>query len=77
MTTRGFENFIERTQTFSCAFTPYSSDFGKKYDLGDVLTVYLTDYGITLKARVAKFTQKSQNNRTITEIVVGKITIKR
>ena len=77
LTTRGFENLIERTQTFSCAFTPYSSDFGKKYDLGDVLTVYLTDYGITLKARVAKFTQKSQNNRTITEIVVGKITIKR
>ena len=77
LTTRGFENLIERTRTFSCAFTPYSSDFGKKYDLGDVLTVYLTDYGITLKARVAKFTQKSQNNRTITEIVVGKITIKR
>ena len=77
LTARGFENLIERTQTFSCAFTPYSSDFGKKYDLGDVLTVYLTDYGITLKARVAKFTQKSQNNRTITEIVVGKITIKR
>ena len=77
LTARGVEKLLECTQTFSCAFTPYSSDFGKKYDLGDVLTVYLTDYGITLKARVAKFTQKSQNNRTITEIVVGKITIKR
>lgn len=74
---RGVENLIEHTQTFSCAFTPYSSDFGTKYDLGDIITIYLTDYRITLKSRVAKFTQKSQNNKTITTIEVGKITIKR
>ena len=61
----------------SCAFQPYSNDFGKKYDFGDVLTVYMTDYGITLKARVSKFTQKSQNNQTTTDIEVGEITIKR
>lgn len=74
---RGIENLLERTKTFSCAFTPYASDFGEKYDLGDILTVYLTNYGITLKARVAKFTQKSQNNKTETSIQVGQITIKR
>ena len=61
----------------SCAFTPYANDFGKKYDLGDLLTVLMPDYGITLKARVSKFTQKSQNNKTTTSIEVGEITIKR
>lgn len=77
LTARGIEKLLECTQTFSCAFTPYSSDFGEKYDLGDILTIYLTNYGITLKARVAKFTQKSQNNKTTTTIEVGEITIKR
>ena len=77
LTARGIEKLLECTQTFSCAFTPYSSDFCKKYDLGDILTVYLTDYGIKLKSRVSKFTQKSQNNKTETSIEVGQITIKR
>lgn len=74
---RGIEKLLEQTKTFSCAFTPYSSDFGKKYDLGDILTVFLNDYGITLKARVAKFTQKSQKNKVETSIEVGQIIIKR
>lgn len=74
---RGIEKLLENQQTFSCAFTPYSKDFGVKYDLGDILTVYLTDYGITLQARVSRFTQKSQNNEMKTTIEVGQITIKR
>lgn len=74
---RGIEKLLENQQTFSCAFTPYSKDFGVKYDLGDILTVYLTDYGITLQARVSRFTQKSQNNKMKTTIEVGQITIKR
>lgn len=77
LTARGFEKLLERTKTFSCSFDPYSSDFGEKYDLGDIITIYLTDYGITLKSRIAKFTQKSQNNRTKTSVEVGQITIKR
>lgn len=77
LVSRGIEKLLERTKTFSCDFTPYAYDFGKKYDLGDVLTIYLTDYGITLKARVARFTQKSQENKTETTIQVGQITIKR
>ena len=77
LTSRGIEKLLDCTKTFSCAFIPYSSDFGTKYDLGDFLTVYLTDYGFSLKARVAKFTQKSQNNKTETSIEVGQITIKR
>ena len=74
---RGIERLLENKQTFSCAFTPYSNDFGTKYDLGDILNLYLTDYGIKLQARVVRFTQKSQKNKTTTTIEVGKITIKR
>ena len=74
---RGIEKLLQKRETFSCAFAPYAKDFGVKYDLGDILTVYLSDYGITLKARVSRFTQKSQNNKTKTTIEVGQITVKR
>ena len=74
---RGIEKLLENQQTFSCAFTPYAKDFGVKYDLGDILTVYLTDYGITLQSRVSRFTQKAQRNKVETTIEVGQITIKR
>ena len=74
---RGIEKLLEHTKTFLCKFEPYSNDFGVKYDLGDILKIYLTDYGITLKARVSEFSQKSQRNKTTTTIKVGDITIKR
>ena len=35
LTARGIEKLLEKQQTFSCNFIPHSSDFGKKYDLGD------------------------------------------
>lgn len=74
---RGLEKLLENQEIFSCVFTPYSGDFGKKYDLGDMLTVNLDEYGLKLQARVIKFTQKSQSNRTETQIEVGKVTIVR
>ena len=74
---RGTEKLLENQKTFSCAFSPYAEDFGKKYDLGDILTVYLTDYGMTLQARVSRFSQKAQANKTTTTVEVGQITIKR
>ena len=73
----GTEKLLEQQETFNCAFAPHSDDFGKKYDLGDILTIYLTDFEIKLQARVSRFTQKSQNNKTTTTIQVGKITVKR
>lgn len=77
LASRGVEKLLEHQNTFSCAFAPYAKDFGVKYDLGDILTLYLTDYGITLQARVSRFTQKSQKNEITTKIEVGQITIKR
>lgn len=77
LSARGVEKLLENQRTFSCSFTPYENDFGTKYDLGDVLTLFLTDYGIKLESRVSKFTQKSQNNKTETTVEVGQVTIRR
>jgi phosphoribosyl-ATP pyrophosphohydrolase len=74
---RGVEKLLEKSGTYSFSFTPHKMDFGVKYDLGDILIVYLSDYGLKLQARVSKFTQKSQNNKMDTTINVGQITIKR
>lgn len=74
---RGYEKLLEYQQTFTTAFTPFAKDFATKYDLGDILTVHLPDYGIKLQARVTRFTQKSQNNRTETTVDVGQITLQR
>ena len=74
---RGIEKLLEHQNVFSCSFIPNGKDFGVKYNLGDVLTVHLGEYGLKLKARVAKFTQKSQKNKTETTVEVGKITIVR
>ena len=74
---RGIEKLRERCRTWECAFTPLAADFGKRYDLGDILTVLLTEYGLKLKAKVARFTQKEQNNQIGTTIEVGEITIVR
>lgn len=74
---RGVEKLLEHQKFLDVAFLPLADEFGKKYDLGDILTVRLTDYGINLQARVSRFVQKSQNNSTKTTIEVGNITIRR
>lgn len=74
---RGIEKLRKHTKTWECAFAPLAADFGILYDLGDILTVVLPDYGIKLKARVARFTQKAQQNKISTSIEVGNITIVR
>ena len=77
LTARGVEKLLEKQGTWECAFAPFAKDFGSRYDLGDILTVLLPDYGIKLQARVSRFTQKAQQNKTTTSIEVGTITIMR
>ena len=74
---RGIEKLLECQSVFSCSFIPSEKDFGNKYDLGDVLTVNLSEYGLKLKARVSKFSQKSQSNKTETTVEVGQIVVLR
>ena len=74
---RGIEKLLECQSVFSCSFIPSGKDFGSKYDLGDILTVNLSEYGLKLKARVSKFSQKSQSNKTETTVEVGQIVVLR
>lgn len=74
---RGHEKLLEKTETFECKFTPYSNDFGTKYDLGDILKIRLSDFGINLEARVTRFQQKAQKNTISTTVEVGEITATR
>lgn len=74
---RGIEKLLECQSVFSCSFIPSEKDFGSKYDLGDTLTVNLSKYGLKLKARVSKFSQKSQSNKTETTVEVGQIVVLR
>ena len=74
---RGDEKLREHMKTWECLFTPMLSDFGTRFDLGDILTVPMPEYGMKLKARVARFTQQEQRNQTRTTVEVGEITIMR
>lgn len=77
LTARGTEKLLECQKILNVAFTPFAKDFGIKYDLGDILTILLPEYGFKIEARVVRFTQKSQNNKTTTSIDVGNLIIKR
>lgn len=77
LTSRGVERLLEKQGTWECAFAPLAKDFGTRYDLGDILTILLPDHGIRLQARVSRFTQKAQKNKTTTSVEVGTITIMR
>lgn len=74
---RGVEELIECQKVIDFIFAPFAKDFGVKYDLGDILTVLLPEYGMKLQSRVVRFTQKSQNNQTTTSVDVGNLVIKR
>ncbi len=74
---RGAEKLLECKKIIDFAFKPFAKDFGVKYDLGDILTVLLPEYGIKLQSRVVRFAQKVQNNQTMTTIDVGNLIIKR
>lgn len=73
----GYEKLLDLKGTWEAALMPLGQDFGKRYDLGDVLTVKLPDYGLKLQTRVSRFTQICQNNQTTTTVEVGTITITR
>lgn len=74
---RGYEELLEMKGTWECALNPLPQEFGSLYDLGDVITVLLPDYGMKLQSRITRFTQQSQNNIIETILEVGDITITR
>lgn len=70
---RGIEKLLEMNEAFSISCTPSAADFGSRYDLGDILTIRLPDYGLSMVARVVRFSQKSQQNLTETTVEVGQL----
>lgn len=74
---RGYEELLATKGTWECALNPLPQEFGTLYDLGDVITVLLPDYGMKLQSRIVRFTQRSQNNIIETILEVGDITITR
>lgn len=74
---RGYEELLAKQGTWECALNPLPKEFGSLYDLGDVITVLLPDYGMKLQSRITRFTQQSQNNVIDTILEVGNITITR
>lgn len=74
---RGVEHLLAKQGTWECALTPLASEFGTRYDLGDIVTVLLPDYGMKIQSRIQRFTQQSQNNKIDTIVEVGNITIMR
>lgn len=77
LTARGIEQLLTKQGTWVCALTPLAAEFGVRYDLGDVVTVLLQDYGMKIQSRIQRFTQQSQNNKIDTIVEVGNITIMR
>lgn len=77
LASRGVEQLLTKQGTWECALTPLAAEFGTRYDLGDIVTVLLQDYGMKIQSRIQRFTQQSQNNKTDTIVEVGNITIMR
>lgn len=74
---RGYEALLKSQGTWECALNPLPQEFGKLYDLGDVITLMLPDYDMKLQSRLVRFTQRSQNNVINTVLEIGTITITR
>lgn len=74
---KGVEELQKQTKTWNCTFELDTAGFGTEYDLGDIVTVLLPDYGTKLFARISKVSQKIQNNQTKTTVTAGELTIKR
>lgn len=67
------ELLAQQKEVLSVNMTLNPSDYGKKYDLGDILTVILPS-GQKVKARVVSVSEKCQNNKTTVTITVGTTT---
>ena len=67
----GFEKLAEQINIEKISFSINPEDFGKKYNLGDVITCMLPTIGVKLKTRITGFSETIQRNKTKFEIDVG------
>ena len=73
----GLEKLASQIKIENLSAKISSDDFGKKYNLGDVVTCILDDLGVKLDTRIIGFSYVSQNNQTTMELEFGKPIIRR
>lgn len=74
---QGLEKLAAQIKIENLSAEINSDDFGKRYNLGDVVTCILDDLGVKLDTRIIGFSYTSQNNQTVTELEFGKPIIRR
>lgn len=67
---RGLEKLLDYQPVKEVDFSPIYT-LGEDYDLGDILTALLNDYGLKIKSRITSYTQKQQNNSIQTTVELG------
>ena len=67
---RGLEKLLDYQPVKEVDFSPFYT-LGADYDLGDILTALLNDYGLKIKSRITSYTQKQQNNSIQTTVELG------
>lgn len=67
---RGLEKLLDYQPMKEVDFSPIYT-LGADYDLGDILTALLNDYGLKIKSRITSYMQKQQNNSIQTTVELG------
>lgn len=73
---RGLEKLNEHNKGLTVSFDINPTDFGTKYDIGDMITAILKSDGLKLYVRIISAKQTYENNKHKTEITVGTPIIK-
>ena len=73
LTARGGEKLLEKTKAFSIDIINSPKGFGTEYDLGYNVLVVIPEYNLKFSTRIAKFEEKSQQNRSEVSITLGEL----
>jgi phosphoribosyl-ATP pyrophosphohydrolase len=73
LTARGVEKLLERTKAFSVDVINSPKGFGTEYDLGYNVLVVIPEYDLRYTTRVARFEEKSQQNKSEVSITLGEL----
>ncbi len=73
----GLEQLAEKLFIKNISAKVKSDDFGKRFELGDIITCIIDDIGVKLVTRITGFTMTSQRNETEVELEFGTPMIRR
>lgn len=71
LTGRGVEKLMEHKKAWYCDFVPAEAGFRKQFNLGDIVSVSLPDYGLKFKTRITESQEQEQRNSVSLSISVG------